>query len=243
MSAPIKISVLADGRLLLAGEPAQFADVEAALGAAPAGAAVWYYREDAAGEAPPVAMAVMKTIVDRRLPVRLSSKPDFSDTVVPATLTMEKLFAPIRAKAAGGNLIILRPSGQYLVLPAIPREKASVAAIEAVERILPSAVPRNVAVVGDTNWTLAPAPDIKLASQAIPFFGLLMGLTSIGHAVWIVGPDTDLAGACREADVLIVDSASAGSLPHGWEQRARAAMRAGQILIHDRDAYRLIAAP
>jgi len=241
MPEPIKISVLADGSLLLHDQPAPLAQITEAVAAAPDDAVVWYYREAATGEPPPDALAVIKAITDRRLPLRLSSKPDFSEFVVPATAGMEKLFAPIREKAAKGNLVILRPNGQYLLLPAVPRENARPEALEAVERILSSTVARNVAVVTDTGWTMDAAPNLQRASQAIPFFGLLMGLSSIGHAVWIVDAPTDLAGACREADVLIVDSARAGALPAGWTQRARGVMRGTQVLIHDRATYRLLA--
>lgn len=241
MPDTIKISVLADGKVLLDGEPASLARVKQTIGAAPPEAVVWYYRQNAAGEPPPEATEVMKAITDRRLAVRLSSQPDFTDSVVPATVTMEKLFAPIREKAAQGNLLILRPNGQYLVMPAIPREKADPAGLASMEKLLPSHPRRNVAVIADTAWTMEAAPGIQLANQKIPFFGMLIGLATIGHAVWIVGPDTDLAGACREADLLIVDSACRGVMPRGWDVRARAVMRNREILIHDREAYRLVA--
>jgi len=238
MSAPIRISVLADGRLLLDDQVASLDVITDRLRAAADDDVVWYYRENATGDPPPEAMEVMKAITARRLPVRLSSKPDFSDSVRPATAGMETVFAPIRAKAARGNVVILRPNGQYLVFPVLKREQATAEAIAAVERILPSSSPRKIAVVAETNWTMN-APTIKAASEAIPFFGLLMGLATIGHAVWIVGPSTDLAGACREADVLIVDSGSAATLPEGWPNRARQVMSGRQILEHDRATYRL----
>jgi hypothetical protein len=43
---------------------------------------VWYYREAAGHEPPPIAMQVIQEIVSARLPIRLSSKPDYSDSVV-----------------------------------------------------------------------------------------------------------------------------------------------------------------
>src|SRR5579864_590282 len=46
-----------------------------------AGSAVWYYRDNPAGEPHPNAMLVLQAIVDAKLPVRLSTKPDFSDFV------------------------------------------------------------------------------------------------------------------------------------------------------------------
>ncbi|HZQ46577.1 MAG TPA: hypothetical protein VFC07_06175, partial [Verrucomicrobiae bacterium] len=42
---------------------------------------VWYYREAGRQEPPPIAMAVMKAVVEGRLPIRLSSRPDYSDSI------------------------------------------------------------------------------------------------------------------------------------------------------------------
>src|SRR5206468_7913794 len=42
---------------------------------------VWYYREAPETEAHPNAMKVLSAIVDQNLPVRLSSKPDYSDSI------------------------------------------------------------------------------------------------------------------------------------------------------------------
>ncbi len=239
MAEPIRISVLADGTLLLGSEPAPFEYIQRALAAAPKDAVVWYYRQNSPGEPPPVAMGIIKEITGQRLAMRLAAKPDFSEFVAPFA-GMEGLFAPIREKAAQGNLVILRPNGQFLVLPGVPRDKARPEGIAAMEKLLPSKISRKVAVVADTRWTMETAPTIQRASQSIPFLGLLMGLTTIGHAVWVVGPDTDLAGACREAHLLIVDSACTAAMPRGWDERAHHAMRSRQILIHDRETYKLV---
>jgi len=42
---------------------------------------VWYYRENAGGQSNEVAMDVFDFIIKNKLPVSLSSKPDFSDYV------------------------------------------------------------------------------------------------------------------------------------------------------------------
>ena len=42
---------------------------------------VWYYRESASAEPPKEAMLVIKEIIDRKLPIKMSTKPDFSDFV------------------------------------------------------------------------------------------------------------------------------------------------------------------
>jgi hypothetical protein len=42
---------------------------------------VWYHRENPAGEPPPQGTAVIQLIIKHRLPVSMSTKPDFSDYV------------------------------------------------------------------------------------------------------------------------------------------------------------------
>jgi len=42
---------------------------------------VWYYREAPEVDPHPNAMKVLKAIVDESLPIRLSTKPDYSDSV------------------------------------------------------------------------------------------------------------------------------------------------------------------
>jgi len=42
---------------------------------------VWYYRETPQAEPHPNALKVLSAIVDQDLPIRLSSKPDYSDTI------------------------------------------------------------------------------------------------------------------------------------------------------------------
>ena len=68
-----------------------------------------------------------------------------------------------------------------------------------------------------------------------------MGLATIGHAVWIFDAATVtlLAVGCKDADFLIVDSASLESLSPGWQATAAKSMRSPQILVHDRATHRL----
>ena len=40
---------------------------------------VWYYREAVSEEPPPQATEIVKMIIERKLPISMSSKPDFSD--------------------------------------------------------------------------------------------------------------------------------------------------------------------
>jgi hypothetical protein len=236
----LKISLLSTGELLLGGRTVTVAELAEALkqGVA-ANAVVWYYRENAVDAAPALATEVLKLVTEHRLPIRLSSQPDFSDTVITPSERLDHIFAPIREKAAQRQLVILRPDGRPMVLPAL--EKGPPDAMASVEKILPSSVKRNVAVLGDTGWTMGHKPSLQTANQAIPFFGLLMGFTTIGHAVWIFNTTVSgvLSAACRDADVLIVDGEQLASLPPGWQGSAQKAMRNPQILVHDRATHQL----
>lgn len=67
---------------MLDGKESTLSEVRKALeGAKAKSGAVWYYRESGKGEPPPQAIEVFKLIVENKLPVSLSTKPDFSDYV------------------------------------------------------------------------------------------------------------------------------------------------------------------
>jgi hypothetical protein len=152
----------------------------------------------------------------------------------------EDKFWPVRAKAAQGQLVVVRQDGKYLLIPGLRGDSVKPGMVAAVEGIIPSTTKRNVAVIADTSWAHAEAPNVQAASRAIPFFGLLLGLTSIGHSVWLFdGVREVLATACREADILIVDSARVSRLPSDWQRNAAKLMRNPQILVHDRTTYQL----
>jgi len=111
--------------------------------------------------------------------------------------------------------------------------------LASVEGMIPSTIKRNLAVIADTTWAEKSAT-IEAANRAIPFFGVLMGLSCIGHSVWIYdGSGETLEAGCSAADVLIVDSSKLATLPGNWAARATKAMRTPEILIHDRANYRL----
>jgi len=158
-----------------------------------------------------------------------------------ATASVEGWFERARKHAAPGNLAVVREDGQCLVLPALAKDSVRPEMIAAVERLLPPAKKRNVAIIGDTSWASSGAPSLQAANAAIPFFGLLMGFATIGHAVWVFnGAGDSLTAGCREADVLIVDSASVAALPVGWQTDVRSVMRIPKIWIHDRASYKLL---
>ena len=78
----LKISVFQSGKILLDGKESSMAQVEESLNQLKKeGGVVWYYREAGQQPAPPIAMQVVKMVVVKRLPITMSSKPDFSDYI------------------------------------------------------------------------------------------------------------------------------------------------------------------
>jgi len=256
----LKISVLSSGAILADGKSTDLLQLEQVLRAATESkSVVWYYREAAVGEPPPTARAILDLIIQNKLPISLSSKPDFSDWVdakgvshpraglkmpdVSGTSDIEAVFQDARKMASGEKgergLVIVRPDRKLLLLPALAASPELDAQAAQVERLIPSAVKRSVCVIADTSFT-AEKPSLTATGKAIPFFGNLLSLSYIGHAVWIFeGHASALTAGCRDADVLFVDSAVVPLLPPGWEDEASKAMRNANILIQDRGTFKL----
>lgn len=77
--APVlKIAVFSDGRVTVDGNPSSIEMLKTSLKTlAEHHGVVWYYRESAQHDPPPIAMQILKEVVAMRLPIRLSSKPDY----------------------------------------------------------------------------------------------------------------------------------------------------------------------
>jgi hypothetical protein len=81
-SVILKVSVLQSGKLLADGNEITLDSLDARLAQLKSQhGVVRYYREGGQGEPPPVAMEVMKLVVKHSVPVSMSSKADFSDTI------------------------------------------------------------------------------------------------------------------------------------------------------------------
>ena len=81
-TGPVKVWVAQDGAIELNGVAATLADVERAFeSAATTGAVVFYGRDAASDEPHPNGMKVIELVTRYGLPVRLSTKRDFSDAV------------------------------------------------------------------------------------------------------------------------------------------------------------------
>lgn len=264
----LKLSVLASGEILLDGQPIEMDALDLALQTAKSQqGAVWYHREAPAKEAPAQAKAVIDLVIKHKLPISLSSKPDFSDYIdakgvsrpraaqaeprMPEVVTprnIEEVFANIRMIAAGdkgqGGLVILRPNRRYLVVPPMAATPELKKFAEGLAQLIPAGVQRNVAVISYTEFGGdAEVPNITETNKSIPFFGLLMGLTYLGHAAWVFeGHSSAFTAGCRDADVLLVDSAMLPFLQKDWQDAAAAVMRNANILVHNRANFQLLIA-
>jgi hypothetical protein len=268
----LKISVLANGAILLDGHPADLEQLDAALQRVKQNhGRVWYYRESAGAQPPPAGLAVIQRVVRHKLPISLSSKLDFSDWVdgkgvsharategaaAPGTSPrmpevsirsdIQEVFARLRqtaaAPGAAGGLAILKPDRTHLLMPRLAAAPSLETMAANMDRMVPRAVKRNIAVIAYTLFEpqSGAMPGLAEVSQAIPFLGILVGLSYIGHAVWVFeGHASALSAGCRQADVLIVDSAMRPLLPPSWDADAAAAMRNPNILVHDRATFQL----
>ena len=112
----------------------------------------------------------------------------------------------------------------------------SQAQVKPIEQMLSPAAKRNVAAIAYTELDAVQTD----AGRAIPFLGFLLGFAYIGHAVWVFeGHPSALAFGCRDADVLLVDSAMVPFLQQDWASVAAKTMKRPEIYIHDRATYSL----
>ena len=133
------------------------------------------------------------------------------------------------------QVIIITP-GRLLVAKGSPQaDEIPVELLTLLSELVPPQPFINIAVLAYT-YLDALKVDIR---RAIPFFDFLLGLTALGHTVWVFeGHTSALTAGCMEADLLLVDS---GLLPaleaHNpdWRTQALQAMRG--------DTVKLIARP
>jgi hypothetical protein len=84
-NAPVvRIALMADGRITVDGSPATIDSVRVSLKRlAEQQGVVYYYRESAHTQAPPESNAIVQSVIENRLPIKLSTLPDFSDAIGP----------------------------------------------------------------------------------------------------------------------------------------------------------------
>jgi hypothetical protein len=133
--------------------------------------------------------------------------------------------------------VVLVTPGRILMLQPCPAPGSMPQnVVSQLERLISPEVKRKIAVIA---YTELPAVN-KSLSQAIPFFGMLVGMAYIGHSVWIFeGHSTALAAGCKQADLLIVDSGMVPHLPANWQALASSGAPKLEIYVHDRTNHSL----
>jgi hypothetical protein len=182
----LKVSVLSSGSILLDGTPVGLANLKAALEQADrANDRILYYREDAAAEPPPQTKEVLDLVIANKLPISLSSKPDFSDYAdqfgrlhprpedaggppnrfeprmpdVDPRADAAAAFAKARAKASGENenfrIAVVRPDRAVLFFPLPPPPPQTSEMAKKLSSVVPSDRGRNIAVISSTEFTMS----------------------------------------------------------------------------------------
>jgi len=160
---------------------------------------------------------------------------------------VEAVFTEAR-KAARGELrppgalpderfyVVVTPGRMVMYKPCPAPGSMPAEQVAPIERLLPSTIKRNIAVIANTELQAV----TKEISRAIPFVGMLMGFAYIGHAVWIFeGHTVALQAGCREADLLIVDGGMAPFLSQDWAQVAQRSLRNPEIYLYNRATFGL----
>lgn len=182
----LKVSVLSSGSILLDGTPVGLANLKAALEQADrANDRVLYYREDAAAEPPPQTKEVLDLVIANKLPISLSSKPDFSDYAdqfgrlhprpedaggppnrfdprmpdVDLGADAAAAFAKARAKASGETenfrIAVVRPDRAVLFFPLPPPPPQTSEMAQKLSSVIPSDRSRNIAVISSTEFSMS----------------------------------------------------------------------------------------
>jgi hypothetical protein len=134
------------------------------------------------------------------------------------------------------HVAVITPGRMVMMHPCPPPGTMNQTAVASIEKLLPSATKRKVAVIAFTQLEALRA-DLK---KAIPFFGLLTGMAYINHTVWVFeGHSSALASGCREADLLIVDELMIPFLAPDWLRTVSKVMARPLVYKHERATFSL----
>jgi hypothetical protein len=166
---------------------------------------------------------------------------------VDLTIKIEDVFKEARKAALGETrppgaapndrfLILVTPGRLLMHKPCPAAGSLPESQVASIENMLPTRVKRNIAVIAYTELQAV----TNQISKAIPFVGMLLGFSYIGHAVWVFeGHPSALAAGCREADLLFVDGGMLPFLTDNWGELAASGMRNKEIYVHERATFKL----
>jgi hypothetical protein len=178
----------------------------------------------------------------------MAEQPDLFEPRMPEVdqpKDIRRVFDQARTSAAAEHapgkdhsrqVVLVTPGRMLMLQPCPPPGTMPQNMVSQIERLVSPKVKRKIAVIAYTELQAI----TKGLSQAIPFFGMLVGMAYIGHSVWIFeGHATALATGCKEADVLIVDSGMVPHLTAEWRTLAASEAPKIQIYVHDRTNHSL----
>lgn len=140
------------------------------------------------------------------------------------------------------HLAVLRPNQNILLVVCPTRDKVAPQHVAEVENLVPPTARRRIAVIAATEPKLDAGDeaaiygtlDIVGLKRTIPFFGMLLGLVTIGHTVWLFdGQPEALTACCQSADLLIIDSSLTTKLTTKSLDVMLAVMRNRNVLVLD----------
>jgi hypothetical protein len=156
---------------------------------------------------------------------------------------VESVFARARASAVEPSqsaegiyhrqIIVVTP-GRLLIAKDCPlASEMSAGQIAILEKFIPRKPVKQICVIAFTELD-ALKSDMR---KAIPFIDYLLGFSALGHTVWVFeGHSSSLAAGCRDADLLLIDSAMLPFLEEDplWREKAQASMRGNEIKLISR---------
>ncbi|HEY59503.1 MAG TPA: hypothetical protein G4N92_02280 [Anaerolineae bacterium] len=159
-------------------------------------------------------------LFDPRMP-EVDVRPDIEQVFVRARQEAEK--ETVLPDGTHLRRVIIVTPGRLLVAKdSFPPGSMPQKNLEVFESLVPSRDKRRIAVIAYTYLEALKA-DIR---KAIPSFDYLLGFAYQGHTVWVFeGHVSALEAGCRDADLLLVDSAMLPYLVPDWHKRAKKSMR------------------
>lgn len=139
------------------------------------------------------------------------------------------------------QVIVLTPGKMMMIVPTPPPGSMPQAAVDSLSTIVSTDKQLSIAVIAHTAVPALAANPV----MAIPFLGMLVGLCYIGNDVIVFeGHESSIPIACKNADVVIVDSAIIPLMVPDWLEKVRAVMNTAnedkEVYIHDRQRFKLV---
>src|SRR5579863_3652628 len=139
---------------------------------------------------------------------------------------------------------VVTPGRLILPIPCPPDGTYHPDLVATLSRMVPDPKPQTISVIAFNDLSRSIPTDhpesqgitAKRIDTMIPFLGLLMCMTNLGHNVVVFeGHSSALTLGCGDADLLLVDEAMMEHLPKEWVRVAKSVLRQPRILVWGRE--------